>query len=499
MGRGGRRRLAIPRAALASVAALACSVALAGAGTAAAATRRAGTGHRVVTAERRAGGWANAQAIRGIGTLNTAGYAGINVMSCVSRGNCTAAGFYANGAGDQVFVVSERNGTWGNAAPVPGLGALNTGGDADVTSLSCAALGYCALGGDYITGPLQYHAYVASERHGRWSNAIQVPGTASTKPVAAVNTIACPSVSYCIAGGVTAVPGRPGLQKPFVVVQTRGRWGTAIAIPGIRRLGQLIAGVESLSCVSAGNCTAGGLYADDAGHYQAFVAAERNDRWSDAIEVPGTARLNRGGFGGTDALSCAAVGNCVADGHYKDGSGRTEVFVVSERNGRWGKAAEIPGTASLNRGGAAIAGAVSCASIRYCAIVGSYSDGLGHTDAYVVNIRYGRSGTAVEIPGTSALNAGGYADSRNVSCDSAADCAAGGIYTDDGGHDQAFVVGGRGGRWTKALEVPGTGALNIDGNGSTSAVSCTGGGYCAAGGFYADASGDLEPFVASRS
>jgi len=38
-------------------------------------------------------------------------------------------------------------GSWGKAVEVPGLAALNTGGDAAVTSVSCPSAGDCAAGG----------------------------------------------------------------------------------------------------------------------------------------------------------------------------------------------------------------------------------------------------------------------------------------------------------------------------------------------------------------
>jgi hypothetical protein len=46
----------------------------------------------------------------------------VQAVSCASAGNCAAAG-YAYGQG---FVVSERNGRWGQAAEIPGLEALIT-------------------------------------------------------------------------------------------------------------------------------------------------------------------------------------------------------------------------------------------------------------------------------------------------------------------------------------------------------------------------------------
>jgi hypothetical protein len=52
----------------------------------------------------------------------------------------------------------------------------------------------------------------------------------------------------------------------------------------------------------------------------------------------------------------------------------------------------------------------------------------------------GTWGTAIEVPGTAALNAGGAAQINSVSCASASSCTAGGSYADSSRHGQAFVV-----------------------------------------------------------
>jgi hypothetical protein len=56
----------------------------------------------------------------------------------------------------QGFVVSERNGVWGNAIEVPGLGVLDGGGTGlgELNSVSCGAPGNCSAVGDY----LNYHS-----------------------------------------------------------------------------------------------------------------------------------------------------------------------------------------------------------------------------------------------------------------------------------------------------------------------------------------------------
>ena len=50
-------------------------------------------------------------------------------------------------------------------------------------------------------------------------------------------------------------------------------------------------------------------------------------------------------------MSCASAGNCSAGGYYTDSSGHLQAFVVSEVNGTWGTPMEVPGTAALNQGG----------------------------------------------------------------------------------------------------------------------------------------------------
>jgi hypothetical protein len=143
--------------------------------------------------------------------------------------------------------------------------------------------------------------------------------------------------------------------------------------------------VDSVSCGSAGTCAAGGGYADGSGHFQAFAVSERNGTWGTAIEVPGSGALNTGGNAWVHSVSCGSAGNCVAGGFYTDGSHHAQAFVVSERNGVWGKAIEVPGSGALNAGGNALVNSVSCASAGNCAAGGSYADGPRHDQAFVVS------------------------------------------------------------------------------------------------------------------
>src|SRR5215813_11864526 len=114
-------------------------------------------------------------------------------------------------------------------------------------------------------------------------------------------------------------------------------WGTAIEVPGLGLLNQGgDARLASVSCASAGNCIAGGFYADGSGHNQAFVDRQTDGKWYRAIEVPRSAFLNAGGSAGVSSVSCVSAGNCAALGYYTDGSGHGQVFVFSQTAGAWG-------------------------------------------------------------------------------------------------------------------------------------------------------------------
>ena len=116
------------------------------------------------------------------------------------------------------------------------------------------------------------------------------------------------------------------------------------------------------------------VLSDRSGHQQAFVANETEGTWQRAEEAPGTAALNPGGTAYIESVSCASAGNCSAGGSFTDQSGHQQAFVANETEGTWQRAEEAPGTASLNSGGTAVIESVSCASAGNCTAGGDYLD-----------------------------------------------------------------------------------------------------------------------------
>jgi hypothetical protein len=318
---------------------------------------------------------------------------------------------------------------------VPGLAALNAGRYAGVLSVSCASAGYCAAAGYYADADLHdSHGFVDSEENGVWGKAVAFLAAADGW----IGSISCVSVGNCLVGGGVAAD-YTRLDHGFVAEERNGSWGKAIAVPGLAALSEGLAYVNSVSCAAAGNCAAGGSYTRN-GQAQGFVAVERNGAWGKAIAVPGLAALNKGGDAEVDSVSCPSAGGCVATGNYL-GSRGLRGFVAVERNGRWGTAMQVPGLAALTKGGGhPRVLSVSCAAAGSCAVGGAYTDGSHHRQGFVVTEDNGVWGTAIQVPGLAALNKGGSAQVGSVSCPPPGKCAAGGAYKDRSGHYQGFVT-----------------------------------------------------------
>jgi hypothetical protein len=184
-------------------------------------------------------------------------------VSCASAANCAAGGYFLDG---QAFVVTERNGDWGKPAGGRGLGRLETGGEAAILSVSCGSAGDCSAGGFYI-GVHGGTAFIVGEQHGAWGSAEPVPGLARLTKTGddQINSVSCTSAGTCTAAGIYDEQStlEQGLvyELAFVVTERHGTWGSAEPVPGLAALytGGLAA-ISSLWCGSAGNCSAGGFY-----------------------------------------------------------------------------------------------------------------------------------------------------------------------------------------------------------------------------------------------
>src|SRR5262249_59782387 len=103
------------------------------------------------------------------------------------------------------------------------------------------------------------------------------------------------------------------------------------------------------------------------------VVSEVNGIWQNAIEVPGSAAVNKGDYARITSVSCGSAGNCSAGGSYMDSSSLSAPLVVSEVNGTWQNAIEVPGMTTLTQRIFGTVTSVSCASAGNCSAGGGYT------------------------------------------------------------------------------------------------------------------------------
>ena len=134
--------------------------------------------------------------------LNAGGNAAIDSVSCAAAGSCSAGGSYADSSlRIQAFVVNEANGTWRQAKEVAANLNSGVGNGAAVSSVSCAAAGSCGAGGFYTStaGPLR--AFVVDEVNGRWRQAREVAANLNRGGDAEITSVSCAAAGDCSAAG----------------------------------------------------------------------------------------------------------------------------------------------------------------------------------------------------------------------------------------------------------------------------------------------------------
>jgi hypothetical protein len=373
-----------------------------------------------------------------------------------------------------------------------------------LTRLPAAAIG--AAGVTLLTGlcvasagPAAASVQSAATARSGWGSARNIPNLNALADGGYADALAvdCSSAGNCVAGGFYA--DSSAHDQAWLAVQRDGKWGNAFEVTGTAGLNAGgDASVVSISCPSAGNCAATGDYRASGGALEVWVASEHRGRWANATAVRDYAVLNANHDGQVDAISCAAAGDCTLGGDYMDVADHFQAFLATETGGHWTKAEEVPGIGSMNAGGNATVDAVSCRQVGYCTAAGLTERSATVYTAFVISESKGKWGKAARLPNMQNLNKGGNAAASELSCSSAGDCVVGGSYLDSRGDHQAFLDVQKSGKWRNAFEVPGTASLNKGSFGQVTAISCPSAGNCAVGGYYTNGSRRGELFLISQ-
>jgi len=246
-------------------------------------------------------------------------------VSCVSAGACTAVGDYTSYAGGSVTTATLAevwNGTSWAIQATPNPTGLDT---SQLIDVSCVSAGACTAVGDYTDFGLT--DVTLAERWDGASWAIQATPNPTGAQTSHLNGVSCESARACTAVGDHA--NRAGTEVTLAERWDGTSW-TIQATPnptGAHKHPEN--GFNGVSCVLAGACTAVGAHTDRAGTFVTLAERWNGRRW--AIQTtPHPAGAHDGGLNG---VSCVSAGACTAVGDYKNRAG-TFVTLAERWNGR---------------------------------------------------------------------------------------------------------------------------------------------------------------------
>ena len=366
---------------------------------------------------------------------------------------------------------------------------------------ACTGAGFCVAGGDYQNPGKPVEPVVATQSHGRWFQEVRLllPLNAAAQPYAEVNGIACLSRGNCVAVGAYEY-GRSNSFQAFIATETDGVWGRAFAprLPG-NSLNPASAQLDAVSCAN-GFCEAVGGYRDSSGNVQTMALAKpEGSYWRPAAEVasPPGAAVNPDAF--MTGISCTGPGSCVAVGNYSVSSSRFAAMGAVESRGAWQRATEIAAPRNAVPSTFTAMSSISCTATGPCLGVGEYAISATQSRAMSVTESNGRFALATEIPAVppgSSPSPSTYL--LGVSCASANVCRAVGGGRNTAGHSVAMYMTLWHGRWRAQFLAPpaqaGTGTHELS---ALYSVSCTARDECTAVGYYHDATGALRAEAAS--
>ena len=406
-------------------------------------------GYEAFTLTSTAGVWGQATpAVFGSGVQSTTPDATLTAVSCGSAGNCTAAGRFRNAAGGyEAFTLTSTAGVWGQAAPaVFDSGVQNTASDAYFTSVSCVSAGNCTAAGYFRNAAGGSEAFTSTSTAGVWGQAtpaVFAAGVQNTNPDASFESVSCGSAGNCTAVG--QFRNFAGGLEAFTMTSTAGVWGQAtpaVFASGVQNTNP-DAYFFSVSCRSAGNCTAVGYFRNVAGGIEAFTSTSTAGVWGQATPAVFAAGVqNTTPDGSFNSVSCVSAGNCTAAGRFRSAAGGYEAFTLTSTAGVWGQATPVVfGAGVQNTTPDATFTSVSCVSAGNCTAVGRFRNAAGGVEAFTLTSTAGVWGRPTPaVFGAGVQNTTPDATLNSVSCTSAGNCTAAGRFLNAAGGYEAFTM-----------------------------------------------------------
>jgi hypothetical protein len=377
-------------------------------------------------------------------------YTYLNGVSCVTGGDCEAAGYDGGTSGSgQALAEAWHTGSWSTQNAVKPGGATNN----YLNSVSCIAADHCvAVGSHWSVGQGPPELALAEVWDGTsWKiQATPDPKQESSEGVRGLlYGVSCVSADFCEAVGTT---GTAALAEVWD--------GTSWKIQATPADYSYL---TSVSCVSASYCEAVG-----SGYGGGNAMVWNGTAWTaQSTPYPGSPPS-----GTLEGVSCASADACEAVGNY--GEEVYDLAYAEAWNGSSWSLQTVPNPAGIDF--SELSG-VSCPTAQACEAAG-YSVNSSGTKVTLAELWNGTEWTVQTTPNP-AGSVGSFLD--GVSCFAAAACTAGGWY-DNGSSDPPTALVWQGTTWS-VQHVP---AIAF-GDGKINGVSCYASGACTGAGTSQDA------------
>jgi len=431
-------------------------------------------------------------------------------VSCASPGNCTAVGIFLNSNdGSEAFTMTSTNDLWTKARPaVFDAGIQSNSPLALFNSVSCVSPGNCTAAGMFKNSSAGFEAFTMTSTNGVWDTArpAVVSAIQDEAKYGLFNSVSCASPGNCTAVG--QVRNSNNVNEAFTMTSTNGMWDTAQ--PAVFDTGEQHVSrsgfFSSVSCASPGNCTAVGKFMNIDSEFEAFTMSIANGVWDLARPAQfSTDRQNTEPDDIFNSVSCATPGNCTAVGDFVNSSGSKTPFTYTSVNGVWGNAepAEFSDGVRSNSGSTSF-NSVSCSTPGNCTALGDFSKTEGGRAAF----------TATSVKRTSPPPEDGWGQARPAEFPnglfgyseivvSSISCASPGNCTVVGGFQhiiymqgfRAFTMTSTNGVWAPARAALFPDDVQARPDASFRSVSCASPGNCTAVGSFQNSNNGYEAFT----
>jgi hypothetical protein len=328
------------------------------------------------------GQWTTTEApVPGDAATGTSFASFLKSIDCNGPGSCLAVGDYksTNGGGSHEYglIDSLVGGSW-SASPSPQPADAATHQQVFLKDVSCPSTGPCVAVGHYNPDTGFDSGLIVSQPLGGAPTAVAGPQPAGTTAgSSSLNAVSCAGPTCEAVGSVEdTTPATHGLLEQL----TGGSWVPTIAPePSNGGTGSnQDASLSDVSCTFDGVCNAVGFYADQANNVDRALidTVKGSDVTATEGPQPADAADPTSVSAGLNSVSCLSGGDCAAVGFYANSSGASTVALIDQLSGStWTNAvADGPSNAATGASASSYLSTVDCSSRSACTAVGDFFD-----------------------------------------------------------------------------------------------------------------------------